>query len=211
MALSMLNIFRIKNKLLGYINLWLNAICMAVFLIQGLYLISELRESYLLQTLVEYYQRGIFHIIIRYIAIVLAGGLTVISLFYIRQPFIQLHREKVFGLALHLIIVWVASSELLHWLDIFVSAESYKLGLSILWGVYSLLLIVLGIWKKKKHLRIGAICLFGVTLLKLFFYDITHLSMISKTIVFVSLGILLLIISFLYNKYKHIIADETTY
>ena len=65
-----------------------------------------------------------------------------------------------------------------------------------------------GIWKKQKHLRIGAIGLFGATLIKLFFYDISHMDTISKTIVFVSLGILLLIISFLYNKYKNIISDE---
>jgi uncharacterized membrane protein len=88
------------------------------------------------------------------------------------------------------------------------SSSSDKLGLSILWGLYSLLLIALGIWKSKKYLRIGAILLFGVTLIKLFFYDISHLSTISKTIVFLSLGILLLIISFLYNKFKNRIADE---
>jgi uncharacterized membrane protein len=88
------------------------------------------------------------------------------------------------------------------------SDQSYKLGLSILWGVYALLLIILGIWKNKKYLRISAIVLFGVTLVKLFFYDIASLNGISKTIVFVSLGLLLLIISFLYNKYKHKITDE---
>jgi uncharacterized membrane protein len=93
-------------------------------------------------------------------------------------------------------------------MDIAYSSQSYKLGLSILWGIYALLLIVLGIGKKKKHLRIGAIVLFAVTLLKLFFYDISQLDTISKTIVFVSLGILLLIISFLYNKYRHLIAEE---
>jgi uncharacterized membrane protein len=102
----------------------------------------------------------------------------------------------------------VASSELINWMDIFKAEQSYKFGLSILWGVYSLLLISLGIWKGSKHLRIGAIVLFGATLLKLFFYDISHLSTLSKTIVFIALGILLLIISFLYNKYKHLIFDE---
>jgi uncharacterized membrane protein len=45
-------------------------------------------------------------------------------------------------------------------------------------------------------------------LVKLFFYDISHLGTISKTIVFVSLGVLLLIVSFLYNKYKDLIDDE---
>ena len=93
-------------------------------------------------------------------------------------------------------------------MDLAGSNQSYKLGLSILWGVYALLLIALGIWKKKKYLRVGAIVLFSITLIKLFFYDISSLNTIAKTIVFVSLGVLLLIISFLYNKYKHIISDE---
>jgi len=70
------------------------------------------------------------------------------------------------------------------------------------------MLISLGIWQSKKYLRIGAIVLFGATLLKLFFYDISHLGTLSKTIIFLVLGILLLIISFLYNKYKHLIFDE---
>ena len=105
-------------------------------------------------------------------------------------------------------ILWIASSELINWMDIAHSSQSYKLGLSILWGIYSLVLIALGIWKKKKHLRIGAIIIFGLTLAKLFLYDISYLDTISKTIVLVSLGILLLIISFLYNKYKNIISGE---
>jgi uncharacterized membrane protein len=93
-------------------------------------------------------------------------------------------------------------------LDITGSSDSYKLGITILWGVYSLAMIVLGIWRKNKNLRIGAFVLFGVTLTKLFLYDLSSLNTISKTIVMVSLGILLLIISFLYNKYKQTIFDE---
>jgi uncharacterized membrane protein len=92
-------------------------------------------------------------------------------------------------------------------MDIFGYNESYKLGLSILWGIYALALIIIGISRNKKHLRIGAIVLFAVTLVKLFFYDIAELDTISKTVVFVSLGILLLIISFLYTKYRHLIFE----
>ena len=47
------------------------------------------------------------------------------------------------------------------------------------------------------------IVLFAITLCKLFFYDIAQLHTIKKTVVFVSLGTLLLIISFLYHKYKN--------
>jgi uncharacterized membrane protein len=69
-------------------------------------------------------------------------------------------------------------------------------------------LVVIGIWKNKKYLRIAAISLFAVTLVKLFFYDISHLRTIPKTIIFVSLGVLLLVISFLYNKYRNKISEE---
>ena len=71
-----------------------------------------------------------------------------------------------------------------------------------------MIFIIYGIWKKKKHIRISAIALLGVTLIKLFFYDLTNLKTVPKTIVFISIGILFLIISFLYNKYKKIIFPE---
>lgn len=97
---------------------------------------------------------------------------------------------------------------MLHWLELSGLRTGYKLGLSILWGAYSLFLISIGLWKNKKYLRIGAIALFAITLAKLVFYDLSSLGTISRTIVFISLGTLLLIISFLYNKYKHLINDD---
>jgi uncharacterized membrane protein len=129
---------------------------------------------------------------------------------YIKQVFQHPNFRISFELLLHITILWIASSELLNWVDILKSEQSYKLGLSILWGSYSLFLIAFGIWKKNKPIRIGAIALFGITLIKLFFYDISHLNTIAKTIVFVSLGVLLLVISFLYNKYKHLISENET-
>lgn len=206
--LAWLNFKKIKNQQLGAVNLGLLALCLFVFLMQGLFALSELRESYLEQSLSEYYQRGIFNLLIRYISFAFAA-LGLISCYqYIRQKFMKNNFRMPFDFLLHTSVLWIASSELINWMDIAESTQSYKLGLSILWGVYALLLIGLGIWKSKKHLRIGAIVLFGITLIKLFFYDISHLDTISKTIVLVSLGVLLLIISFLYNKYKHIISNE---
>jgi hypothetical protein len=206
--LSFVNFKKLKNQQLGFINLGLNAAVVMVFLIQGLYLLSELRESYLEQTLSEYYQRGVFNIGIRYVSFAFFA-LTIVSCHqYIRQQFIKRDFKMAFDFLLHTSILWIISSELINWMEIAESAQSYKLGLSILWGTYSLFLIVLGFWKKKKYLRIGAISIFGITLIKLFLYDISHLDTIAKTIVFVSLGILLLIISFLYNKFNHFISKE---
>jgi uncharacterized membrane protein len=208
--LSFVNISQIKNALLGFITLVLNVFAIAAFLVVGLYTLSELRESYLGQYLAEYYQAGIFHLGIRYVCYLFVALVLYACYAYRRQDFMKWKLSMAFDLVLHLVILWVASSELINWMDIANSAQSYKLGLSILWGVYALILIALGIWKSKQHLRIGAIVLFGITLVKLFFYDISHLDTLAKTIVFVSLGVLLLIISFLYNKYKLLITDETT-
>ena len=116
--------------------------------------------------------------------------------------------KTAFDYLLYIAILWVLSSELLHILELSGLRTGYKLGLSILWGAYSLFLISIGLWKNKKYLRIGAIALFAITLAKLVFYDLSSLGTISRTIVFISLGTLLLIISFLYNKYKHLINDD---
>ena len=123
----------------------------------------------------------------------------------IRQKYLHRNIKIYLDLFTYLAVLWILSSELLQWLDLGGYKSSYKLGLSILWGTYSLLLIIIGIWKKLKYLRICAILLFGITLIKLSVYDISGMDTISKTIVFILLGILLLIISFLYNKYRKII------
>lgn len=206
--LSYVNIKKIKSKKLAYISIGLSTLTLIIFLTQALYSLSELRESYLSQSLAEYYHRGSFNIIIRYIGLAFTA-LSLATIYQqIKKKFNTKQYKEPFEYLLFTAILWVLSSELLNWMDISGSTQSYKLGLSILWGSYSLILIAYGIWKNKKHLRIGAIGLFALTLVKLFFYDISHLSTIAKTIVFVSLGILLLIISFLYNKYKSNIADE---
>lgn len=205
--LTIFNIKKTKNPILGGTNLILNFFTVLIFLTQGLYILSALRTSYLYYTM-EYYEASAFNLWIRYIAYLFLALILYVTYKEIKQAYIKIKLSIPFELILHTCILWVASSELIHWMDYFNSSQSYKLGISILWGIYALLLIILGLVKKKKYLRIGAISLFSITLIKLFFYDISHLNTIAKTIVFVSLGVLLLIISFLYNKYKTLISDE---
>jgi uncharacterized membrane protein len=207
-VLSLFNMGKLKSLQLGWINLGLNLVMIVLFLTYGLLTLSELREIYLGQTLSEYYQRGSFYIWIRYVSYIFFALALWVSYRYILQDFMRGNFKTGFDFVFYTSVLWIASSELVHLMDMAASTQSYKLGLSILWGLYALTLIALGIWKRKKHLRIGAIALFGITLVKLFFYDIADLDTIAKTVVFVSLGILLLIISFLYNKYKNIIGDE---
>jgi hypothetical protein len=207
-VLSFINMKRIKNRTLGFVNIGINIAGVFAFLLIGLFVISLLRDSYISQVDVEYYSRGGFHIAIRYISIGFAMALLFTTYRYIKEEFMNINLNLFFELILAVAALWILSSELVYWMTVANPTESYKLGLSIFWGVFSLILIAIGIWKSKKHLRIGAMILFAITLIKLFVYDISHLNTISKTIVFMSLGILLLIISFLYNKYKHVISDE---
>ncbi|MBT8322033.1 MAG: DUF2339 domain-containing protein, partial [Eudoraea sp.] len=206
--LGVVNNYKIKSRPLGIAALVLNAFTLLAFLTSGLFLLSELRESYLDPSSAPGDLVSGFHIGIRYLSFALLSLFLFISYKTLKQGFVDLKEDIVFDLVLAVTICWIITSELLHWLDLYGVSDSYKLWLSILWGLYALLLISLGIWKKKKHLRISAIILFSITLLKLFFYDIAHLNTLSKTIVFVSLGILLLLVSYLYNRFRNIIAGE---
>jgi hypothetical protein len=207
--LAFVNIKKIKNYDLGFVNLGLSTLTLLGFLTGGLFVLGELRQSFLQQP-----NSNIFHLPIRYLSLIIVTWLIFSFYSYIKQEFIteklpDKQPEFAFDFVFYVSLLWLASSELVNWLDIFGYSQSYKLGLSILWGLYALSMIVLGISRHKKHLRIGAFVLFGITLVKLFFYDIAELDTISKTIVFVSLGISLLLISFLYNKYKNLIFDES--
>ncbi len=104
--------------------------------------------------------------------------------------------------AIHIILLWILTSELIQYLDLAGAQNTYKLGISVLWGLYAFVMIAIGIYQKNQFLRVSAFVLFGITLIKLFAYDMSYMNTISKIVVFVSLGILLLVISFLYNKFK---------
>jgi len=83
-----------------------------------------------------------------------------------------------------------------------------KTGFPVLWGILAFLFLILGIRKQVKTLRIIALTLLGLTILKLFLYDISNISETGKIISFILLGILILIISFVYQKIKVLVIDE---
>lgn len=205
--LTFINIRWIKSRALGEAGIVMSAIAIYAFLIYGLYCFGELRESYLNQTLAEYYDIGLSNIWIRYISMIFLILALISSIHSFRNNYVKGLYRVAFELGIHLVLIWLMSSELINILVLSGEDSSVKLGMSILWGAYSVMMISLGIWKAKKYLRIGAIVLFAVTLAKLFLYDLANLETVSKTIVLVLLGVLLLIISFLYNKYKFKIED----
>lgn len=88
------------------------------------------------------------------------------------------------------------------------STKIIKTGFPVLWGVLAFVFLIIGIKKQYKSLRIIALSLLGLTILKLFLYDISNISETGKIISFILLGILILIISFVYQKIKVLVIDE---
>lgn len=74
--------------------------------------------------------------------------------------------------------------------------------ISIGWLALALALTIVGFIFNKKHLRIQGIVILFITIFKVFIYDIRELEAIYRTISYIVLGIILLLISFIYTKYK---------
>ena len=84
----------------------------------------------------------------------------------------------------------------------------YKAGLSILWSICSFIMMWLGMHFKFRPLRIISLSLFTLTLVKLFIYDIRNIPPGGKIAAFILLGVLLLTVSFMYQRLKRIIIDD---
>jgi uncharacterized membrane protein len=209
-VLSLVQLRFVKKRELMIASLVANGIVVLIFCTLGLYALSELRSSYLSDANNLYYVRNSSYILIRYVSIAFVIPLLIINNSHMRDPFFTAPLRQTERILLHLSILVILSSELVHWLDMSRIENSFKLALSILWGAYALFLIVVGLMKDQKHLRISALVLFGVTLVKLFVYDMADMSTLSKTIVMIILGVLLLISSFLYNKFKSSSANEVS-
>ena len=183
-----------KEKIL-FNNLVFNLVIGMIMLTQGLYLLSELRGLYLS------YTPNIMYVIIRYIALLAFALLLWQTYKLLDTEAINFKNNKVRDLVLYGVVLWVVSSEWLHWTELLGATANYKLGLSILWVSYGVFMLVKGIHQSKSYIRIASISVILFTLVKLFFYDIAHLSTISRVVVLVILGVLLMIASFLYVKY----------
>ncbi len=83
-----------------------------------------------------------------------------------------------------------------------------KTVLPILWGVLSFAMMWLGMRNKNSTLRIISLVLFSITLIKLFLFDIRNIPAGGKIAAFFILGVILLVISFMYQKVKKIIVED---
>ena len=77
-----------------------------------------------------------------------------------------------------------------------------------MWGLSSFIFIWLGMRYSFKTLRIIGLVLFGITLFKLFAVDIKNIPPGGKILAFILLGVVLLTVSFMYQRLKKLIIDD---
>jgi uncharacterized membrane protein len=134
--------------------------------------------------------------------------------------------QKTLDAGMKVLFTWILSAAVVIFLSLEVSLASnllfyskvnsisrietvyIKTGLPILWGLLSFALMWLGMRHKLRVMRIVSLTLFSLTLLKLFLFDINNIPVAGKIAAFFCLGIILLIISFMYQKVKKIIVDD---
>lgn len=75
-----------------------------------------------------------------------------------------------------------------------------ELALSSLWLVYALALIVAGMLKKSAAVRWQALALLGIVIVKVFLFDLSFLQRFYRIVSFLLLGLVLMLISFFYQR-----------
>lgn len=207
-AIQLLNRYFLKDRSVAITTGMTALVVLFTFLTLGLYKLSDQGYMFSSNWYDELEVKPVFARSLRYISyVVLAFMLFSV---WLTQKSMSTTRQFRRGMeiAFHITFVWICCAELVHIKQLNGGGDLYRAGLTIFGGSYSFVLIGYGIWKKKPHLRKLALVLFGVTLVKLFAYDLSRVDSGSKTIAFISLGVLLLVISFLYTKYKDFILDD---
>jgi len=85
---------------------------------------------------------------------------------------------------------------------------TYQVSLSVLWAVYASILIGAGIFRRMQSARVFGILLLGITVLKVFLMDLSELQTLYRIFSFIILGLLLLVVAYGYNRFKHLIFGE---
>ncbi len=91
---------------------------------------------------------------------------------------------------------------------IFAAIKYVSFTLTIVWVVIAIVMFIVGMIYRLKIFRISSIILFAITLIKLLLIDSVGFNSVEKVIAYLFIGIVLLVISFLYQKFKKVIFGE---
>jgi uncharacterized membrane protein len=91
---------------------------------------------------------------------------------------------------------------------LFVAIEWSGLNITLLWTLISVIVFVLGIITKTTWPRLASIVLLALTLLKLMIIDSMSFTAVQKIIAYLTIGTLLLVISFFYQKFRQMLFEN---
>jgi len=204
-TLGWLAIKKFSNSVFAYITWSLHFLMLMIGVTAGFAIINDLKMeavndySYSVITTWNYNSRYFY---LPFVA------LMIFMIYQFRNAEILKKIRPINFWLFHMTILAVLSNELSHLMTMthlddyyHYSKVAYRMGYTVLWGVYSMALITYGILRERKTLRFIAISLFCLTLLKLSI-DAMSMTMGYRLIVFIVIGIILLVVSFMYQKFK---------
>ncbi|MBC8115632.1 MAG: DUF2339 domain-containing protein, partial [Candidatus Saccharimonas sp.] len=95
----------------------------------------------------------------------------------------------------------VAQGAARHWLT------ETSLAITLSWTAYALGTLIAGIYWCSGTVRVLSLSVFMLTVAKVFLFDVWHLDTVIRVFAFISLGVTLLLVSFLYRRYRVRIRD----
>ncbi len=133
---------------------------------------------------------------------------TLLSLVIVSKNYYAIKpREKSFTILLNnlattatIIIAYTIAKQL--------GFEKFTMTFSILMGIIGFVQMCIGMKIHMKLMRIISLFTFGIVLVKLLAIDLWSMPSLGKILVFVLLGLILLILSFLYSKLKNVIFED---
>lgn len=133
---------------------------------------------------------------------------VIANLYYVaRQYYTSIGIKPRFTIYLNILItlLWVTMIRSFLWQ---VGVDDFSAGLSLSLSVAGFVQMGLGMHLHQKVMRMISLSTFGIVLLKLVLDDLWAMPTIGKIIVFIILGLILLVLSFLYQKLKDVLFKD---
>lgn len=135
----------------------------------------------------------------------LTAAFVIANLYYVaRMYYTSIGIKSRFTVYLNILatLLWLTMVRSFLWQ---VGVDDFSAGLSLSLSIAGFVQMGLGMRLHQKVLRMVSLATFGIVLLKLVFDDLWAMPTIGKIIVFIILGLILLILSFLYQKLKDVL------
>ncbi|ACV62520.1 membrane protein-like protein [Desulfofarcimen acetoxidans DSM 771] len=130
------------------------------------------------------------------------GFYFVAHMYFHRPEMTEKERFKVWPAAIIATVLAIKeiSWEVTNFLDYFNINFSYNFSVSMAWVLFAVFLLLLGMKKDIKGFRYISLSLFGLTTVKVMLFDLSGLAMIYRVLILFIVGIVLVGVSFVYQK-----------